>query len=322
MPIHCRKNSDILKTMKTNLEIELLRTFIAFADTGSFKQASELVFRSQPAVSMQMKRFEDLVGKQLFIKKGRDLVLTEAGLNMVSHARQLLSMHDNIVESIQEQKIDGKVRIGIPDDYAILFLPNILKHFAAIHPNVTLSIKSAGSHILSERLNKGELDIAILAARAPQNDDIILKKDPIVWVTTKDNFAYKKRPLNLALFMDDSPIDKNTLAALQGQNIHRTEPLDYKIVLESKSWAVLTIAALSGFAVATMAKSVVVPGLQILAEDEGFPNLGHIHIVMRATPDSQSLATSRLAERIMDDFRKDIPATAGADMFKLMAGNE
>jgi DNA-binding transcriptional LysR family regulator len=152
--------------MKTNLEIELLRTFVAFADTGSFKQASKLVFRSQPAVSMQMKRFEDLTGKRLFIKKGRDLVLTEAGLNMVGHARQLLAIHDDIVDGLHEQKINGKVRIGIPDDYAMLFLPNILKRFGAMHPDVTLDIKSGGSNILSSRLNKGELDIAILAVRS------------------------------------------------------------------------------------------------------------------------------------------------------------
>ena len=201
--------------MKTNLEIELLRTFIAFADTGSFKQASKLVFRSQPAVSMQMKRFEDLVGKQLFTKKGRDLVLTEAGLNMVTHARQLLQMHDSIVDALHGQKIDGRVRLGIPDDYAMLFLPNILKRFSATHPDVTLDIKSSGSNILSALLNKGELDIAILAVRAPDKDDIILRKDPIVWVTAKDDVTHTKRPLNLALFLDDSPIDKNTLAALQ-----------------------------------------------------------------------------------------------------------
>ncbi len=304
--------------MKTNLEIELLRTFIAFADTGSFKQASELVFRSQPAVSMQMKRFEDLVGKQLFTKKGRDLVLTEAGLNMVSHARQLLSMHDDIVDNIQGQKIDGKVRLGIPDDYAMLFLPNILKRFSAMHPDVTLNIKSGGSSILSERLSKGELDIAILAVRAPKEDDIVLKKDPIVWATAKDDIIHTKSPLSLALFMDDSPVDKNTLEALRKHNSHDGTSLDYRIVLESKSWAVLTIAALSGFAVATMAKSVVVPGLKVLTETDGFPNLGHIHIVMRATPDSQSIATSRLADRIMDDFRQDIPETAGADLFSLM----
>jgi len=307
--------------MKTNLEIELLRTFIAFADTGSFKQASKLVFRSQPAVSMQMKRLEDLVGKQLFTKKGRDLVLTEAGLNMVTHARQLLQMHDNIVDDLHGQKIDGKVRLGIPDDYAMLFLPNILKRFAAAHPDVALDVKSSGSNILSARLNKGELDIAILAVRAPDKDDIILRKDPIVWVTAKDDVTHTKRPLNLALFLDDSPIDKNTLAALQKNKTKDETPFDYRVVLESKSWAVLTIAALSGFAVATMAKSVVVPGLQILSEDEGFPSLGLIYIVMRATPDTQSIATSYLAQRIMDDFREDIPATAGADLFSLMDQN-
>lgn len=304
--------------MKINFEIELLRTFIAFADTGSFKRASELVFRSQPAVSMQMKRFEDLVGKQLFMKKGRDLILTEAGVNMVSYARQLLSVHDDIVDKIHGQKIDGKVCIGIPDDYAMLFLPNILKRFSATHPDIMLDIKSGGSNILSSRLNKGELDIAILAVRTPEEDDIILKRDPIVWVTAAGDVKHTKRPLNLALFMDGSPIDKNTLSTLQKHKSDDNTPLDYKIVLESKSWTVLTIAALSGFAVATMAKSVVVPGLRILSEADGFPSLGQTYIVMRATPDTQSIATSCLAQRIMDDFRDDIPATAGADLFSLM----
>jgi DNA-binding transcriptional LysR family regulator len=120
------------------------------------------------------------------------------------------------------------------------------------------------------------------------------------------------------LFLDDSPVDKNTLSALQKHHSANNAPLDYRIVLESKSWAVLTIAALSGFAIATMAKSVVVPGLRILNSQDGFPNLGHIYIVMRATPDTQSIATSYLAARIMDDFREDIPATAGADLFSLM----
>ena len=203
----------------------------------------------------------------------------------------------------------------------IIFLPNILKRFAATHPDVVLDIKSGGSSILSSRLNKGELDIAILAVRTPKEDDIILKKDPIVWATAKDNIIHTKCPLNLALFMDGSPIDKNTLSTLQKYKSNDNQPLEYKVILESKSWAVLTIAALSGFAVATMAKSVVVPGLQILSEDDGFPNLGHTYIVMRATPDSQSVATSCLAQRIMDDFRSDIPATAGADLFSLMKDN-
>ena len=304
--------------MRINLDIELLRTFVAFADTGSFKQASKLVFRSQPAVSMQMKRFEELVGRPLFTKKGRDLVLTEAGLSMVSHARQLLSMHDNIVDDLHGQDITGKVRIGIPDDYAMLFLPNILKRFATLHPDVTLEIKSEGTSNLSKDLNEGKLDIAILAAQEPQPDDIILRKDPIVWVTAQGENIHTIRPVNLALFLDDSPIDKNTLAALQKHKAAEDNPLDCRIVLESKSWPVITIAALSGFAVAIMAKSVVVSGLKILTEEDGFPNLGHIHIVMRSTPDTQSLATSRLAEQIMDDFRNDIPATTGADLFSLI----
>ncbi|WP_417624307.1 LysR substrate-binding domain-containing protein [Paremcibacter congregatus] len=304
--------------MKINLDIELLRTFVAFADTGSFKQASKLVFRSQPAVSMQMKRFEDLVGQPLFTKKGRELVLTEAGLSMVSHARQLLSMHDNIVDNLRGQAIKGKVRIGIPDDYAMLFLPNILKRFAALHPDVSLEIKSKGSSNLSQDLNEGKLDIAILAAHEPQPNDIILRKDPIVWVTAQGDTIHTRRPVDLALFLDDTPIDKNTLATLQKHKVSEENPLDCRIVLESKSWPAITIAALSGFAVSIMAQSVVVPGLRVLSEKDGFPDLGHIYIVIRSTPDTQSLATSYLAKELMDDFRNEVPVTAGAALFPLV----
>src|SRR5688572_2578929 len=109
--------------MKTNLDIELLRSLVAFADAGSFKLAAQLVYRSPSAVSMQMRRLEDLVQQPLFMKRGRDLSFTDKGLQLAIHARQLLVFHDSIVDEVQGQRIQGKVRVGMPDDYAMMLLP-------------------------------------------------------------------------------------------------------------------------------------------------------------------------------------------------------
>lgn len=300
--------------MKINLEIELLRTLVAFADCGSFKGAAQLVFRSQPAVSMQMKRLEDLAGHPLFERRGREVVFTERGMQLALHARQILASHDRVVDELLGEKIDGRVRIGIPDDYAMLFLPNVLKEFADHYPNVSLDIVANTTPVLSRRLDNADLDLAILATRTPDEKDLVLRREPIVWVTAPGHDVHTRRPLVLALFSDESPIYRATITALQEFSAAEDDSFDFRIGVKSKNWAVLTTAAASGFAVATMARCVVAPGLRILTADDGFPALGDIHVVMRGSPDSQSLATSRLSEKILSTFRDGhVPDAIGDD---------
>lgn len=296
--------------MKANLEIELLRTLVAFADCGSFKGAAQLVCRSQPAVSMQMRRLEELVGQPLFGRRGREVIFTDRGMQLALQARQILAIHDRILDEMHGEELDGRVRIGIPDDYAMLILPNILKRFSDHYPRVSLEIVANTTPILTEQLANGDLDLAILATRSPEERDVILRREPIVWVSSPRHSAHTRRPVNLALFSDESPIYRATIAALEGLAAAGDGSLEFRIGVKSKSWAVLTTAAACGFAVATMARCVVAPGLRILGADDGFPPLGHIHIVMRATPDTQSVATSRLAEKILGGFRDELGSGA------------
>lgn len=292
--------------MKINVDLDLLRTLVAFADTGSFKLASKLVFRSQPAVSMQMKKLERLVGQQLFERQGRDLVLTQLGQQMVLNARELLSTHDRMVEELRGQELQGEVRIGTPDDYAPLVLPRILHRFDEYYPSVTLNILANTTPVLEGLLHEGQLDIAILATTEPQRTDVILTKEPIVWVTSMESETYMKRPLVLALFSDESPIYRATIASLQATQADPSEtPDDYRIGVLSKSSSVLLAVASTGFAVATMARCVVPDGFRILGEPEGLPNLGDVYIVVRSTPDSQSTAATKFTERIVETFSVD-----------------
>lgn len=288
--------------MKTNLDLDLLRTLVAFADTGSFKRASKLVFRSQSAVSMQMKRLERLAGQRLFERQGRDVVLTAQGEQMVLSARKLLSAHDHMVEELRGEEIGGQVRIGMPDDYASLVLPGILHLFETDYPGVSLNILANTTPVLEERLNSGELDMAILATLSPRDTDVTLTREPIVWVTSMQHETHMRRPLNLALFSDETAIYRATINCLTGFETEYGEALEFRVAVLSKSSAVLIAVAYTGFAVATMARCVVPKGLRILGEEDGFPDPGHVHIVIRGSADSQSAATARLTQRIVDSF--------------------
>lgn len=291
--------------MKINIDLELLRTLVAFADTGSFKLASRLVFRSQPAVSMQMKKLERLAGQQLFERQGRDVVLTSLGQQMVQSARELLSTHDRLVGQLRGEEIRGEVRIGMPDDYAHLVLSHILHRFDEYYPAVTLNILTNTTPVLDGLLHDGQLDIAILATLQPQPTDIILAKEPIVWVASEESVAVARRPLVLALFSDESPVYRATMAALQSTARDHGDPVDFRVGVLSKSSSVLLAVAATGFAVATMARCVVPKGFNCFEMAEGFPRIGDVYIVVRATPDTQSSAASQLIETIVDAFAGD-----------------
>lgn len=294
--------------MKVNLDIDLLRTLVAFADAGSFKGAARLVFRSQPAVSMQMRRLEEIVGQPLFARRGRDTVFTDKGEQLAQQARQILTLHDRLVTTWRGDDAGGRVLLGLPDDYAALFLPDIFTELARSRPGASMEISVNTTPVLIEQLDNGQLDLAILATQAPKRSDVILRKEPVVWASSPDHDTHRQRPLPLAMFSDESPVYRATIAALSDSVRESEATIDFRISVKSKSWTVLAAAAKAGFAVTTMARCVVPPGLRILGPDDGFPDLGHIHIVMRGTRDTQSIATSHLAERILDAFRSNATA--------------
>src|SRR5688572_25967455 len=120
--------------MKVNLDIDLLRTLVAFADAGSFKGAARLVFRSQPAVSMQMGRLEEIVGRSVFARRGSDTLITDKGEPLAQQALQILTLHDRLVTTWRGDDAGGRVLLGLPDDYAALCLPDIFTELARSRP--------------------------------------------------------------------------------------------------------------------------------------------------------------------------------------------
>ena len=287
--------------MAPTLDIDLLRTLIAFADSGSFSKAALLVHRSQSAVSMQMKRLEDVLGRTLFARSGRDLVLTEDGLRLLTHARRLLALHEAALRDFEEAPIAGKVRIGIPDDYLLIFLPQLFQQFAERHPEVTIEVICDTSEILLKQLARGALDLAIAAVREAGEDTILLRREKILWVGSPLHLTHEKRPLPLAVFGADTPIRRAVDTALAGEA--GGSAVAHRIVLRSKSWSAVAAAVRSGFAVSAMAASVVDRSFRVLGEAEGFPEMPSFGLVMKRVPGPASEAGARLAAEILEGFR-------------------
>src|ERR687894_59649 len=141
------------------LDLDLLRTLVAIADTGSFNRAARSVFRTPSAVSMQMKKLEEQVGRPLFAKDGRSVVLTPDGEALVGYGRRILKLAEEALSRFRAPEIQGTIKLGTPDDYAVRFLPEILARFAASHPNVEVDVFCMGSRDLLYHLDDGTIDV-------------------------------------------------------------------------------------------------------------------------------------------------------------------
>ena len=125
--------------MTALLDIDQLRTFIAIAETGSFTKAAEVVNKTQSAVSMQMKRLEERIERPIFARDGRASKLTEDGARLLDYARRLVKLNVETVAAFSDAALSGRVRLGVPDDYADRYLPEIMARFSRAYPGVELT---------------------------------------------------------------------------------------------------------------------------------------------------------------------------------------
>ena len=143
------------------LESDVLRTFVAIAESGSFTRAAGQIYRSTSAVSMQIKRLEDTLGRPLFVREARQVRLTPAGETLLGYARRLLKLNEEAIAHFLQPALQGRVRFGTPADVGTRILPGLLALFARSHPGVEVDVSVARSIDMIERIDAGELDLAL-----------------------------------------------------------------------------------------------------------------------------------------------------------------
>ena len=185
--------------MTALLDVDQLRSFIAIAETGSFTKAAEVVNKTQSAVSMQMKRLEERLDRPIFARDGRASKLTEDGQRLLDYARRIIKLNVETVAAFSDAELSGRVRLGVPDDYADRYLPEIMARFSRAYPSVELSVICEPSVDLLERIDANEIDLAIVTNCESKRASETFRRERLLWVTSNRHSTHTEAPLPLAL---------------------------------------------------------------------------------------------------------------------------
>jgi len=280
--------------MSRSLDLDLLRTLVAVAETGSFSNAALRVGRSQSAVSMQIQKLESILGKELLVRGGRMVVPNRAGSDLLAYARRLLKLSDEALASLTRPEVTGTVRLGVPEDYAASLLPGSLERFGREFPRVTVELACEPTYELAEAIANNSLDIAVVTRFADQPIEV-LRKEPMVWVASPIHTVWENKPLPVALFQACAA-RTNILKALA--EAERT----YHCTYSSASLTGMVTIVQAGLAVAGLALCSVPPSLTIIGEKEGLPPLHDLEIGILRSPTGENAAVAHLYDALRRDL--------------------
>lgn len=302
--------------MTAPLDLDQLQTFIAIADTGSFTRAADAIFKTQSAVSMQMRRLEERIGKPLFERDGRTNRLTEDGERLLAYARRMIHLNSETIAAFDDTQLEGHVRIGTPDDYADRFLPEIMARFARSNPRVELSVICEPTVNLEEMIKRGTLDIALVTQRDQRSE--VVRSEPLLWVTSANHAVHEEAVLPLAV---GRPTCIWRTAAIDVLN---EKGRDHRILFTSWSATVLAASVLAGLAVSVLPECALRPGMRVLSEADGFGKLPEFGIGILRGHGKQTAIVDALAQHIvesLDNISSPSPSgLATADITQLTTG--
>lgn len=275
-----------------NLDIELLRTFVAVAEKESFAAAAQAVLRSQSAVTQQMQRLETQLGKQLFRRAGRGKELTEDGLKTLAYARRLLALNDESWEAITGSALTGEIRLGAPHDITDTVLPNLLAHFARHFPGLRIDIQIGRSPHLIRALRRGDIDMTVAAADAAGLRYLTLRTSPIVWMCAPSYRHDPSRPLPL-IVADELSFFRRI--AIEHLDLHQ---IPWKITYTSPTVVGVRAAVKAGLGVTARSVEMLSSDLRVLGEFDALPRLPDVSFRLYLA----SSNTNHLAQRLFESL--------------------
>ena len=292
------------------LELDVLKTFIAIADTGNFTTAAEAVFRTPSAVSMQIKKLEETLGTCLFKRDARSVSLTHNGEILLSYAKRMMVLNNEAVSRFISPDMNGIVRLGAPDDIGELMLPGILKHLSDTWPSLAIEVTIDSSGNLHKAIDDGRLDLALYnflgAVRANPAEKVMAEQ--LVWVGKKHGQAHLKTPLPISVW------DSGCIWRSRALDELTKSGKEFRIAYYCGSHMGQSAAIRADIAIAPLAKFLVQDDMVILGEREGLPDLGtyDIGLAVREGADAPAIAVADYVRAVLGDLQVGIPAAIAA----------
>ncbi len=250
-----------------NLDLDLLRTFVAVADLNTFAAAAAAVCRTQSAVSQQMQRLEQLVGKELFARHGRNKLLTEHGIQLLGYARKILRFNDEACMSLMFSNLQGVLTLGASDESADTILPFLLNRISSVYSKLALDVSVKRNAFMVEMLNENKVDLVVTTHRPGQFDCLTLRTSPTHWYCAAEYVLQKGEPVPLVLLDDPSPFRDMVLTALNEANI------PWRLAYVASTLPAVRAAVKAGLGVTARPVEMMSPDLRVLGKSDGLPAL-------------------------------------------------
>ncbi len=276
-----------------NFDLDLLRCFVTITETGNFTRAGERLGRTQSTISLQVKRLEEQLGRAVFARTPRSLKLTSEGERLLGPARQLLRLNDAALAQLFEPDITGRVRLGVPEDFATAHLPAVLSAFAEAHPLVELEVTCDLTLNLLEKFHAGTFDL-VLVKREPSAplEGVRIWREPLVWVA-RDQLAMAGLA-TIPLVASPEPCVYRKRASDTLDAIGRA----WRVAYTSTSLAGSLSAVNAGLGIAVLPREMVPAHLTAITEDPELPPLYDTEIALIEAP-GLSKTAHRLAQHIV-----------------------
>jgi DNA-binding transcriptional LysR family regulator len=257
-----------------SLDIRMLRSFVSVVQSGSITVTARQLGRTQPAITLQLQRLEELTNKTLFRYEGRRQLLTDDGDLVLSYARSILRLHDEMLQRLASPDVEGNVILGTPDLYAAFVLPAILNRFRKAFPKVQVELRCELSTPLVGLVRRGEIDLALVTKMEGFSGGKVVGQEQLIWMVGNNGDAHRADPVPLALLPPGNIYREHAIEKLEsiGRN--------WKIACVSASAVGLQAAAMAGMAVTVLGRSALQPGLREISASEGLPPLPSVDLLL------------------------------------------
>lgn len=257
-----------------NIDTIILQCFLAVVETGSLTKAAIRVGRTQSAISQQMTKLESMLGKQLFYR-GRDFCLTPEGELFLGYARQIFMLHRQAIDRFKEPELQGEFRFGMPEDFASVYLSDVLVEFSRTHPHIFVNVECDLTLNLYERFKKKEFDMVLLKMNRPGDisNSVDVYSEKLEWVCHPSLFLEENTAIPLVLSPQPCVYRARALKALEIANIK------WRVVFSSPSYAGTIAAVKAGLGITVLPQTMIPEQLNIL-DTLHLPTLDDTHICL------------------------------------------
>ncbi|MGR3839550.1 MAG: LysR family transcriptional regulator [Cognatishimia sp.] len=276
-----------------NLDITTLRSFVAVADLGGVTKAAGFLHLTQSAVSMQLKRLEEMMGIDFLDRSGRGIALTPAGEQLLGYARRMVALNDEIVRRLADEEFEGEITIGVPHDIIYPAIPAVLKQLRSTYPRIKVNMVASNTNELLPKYQKGEFDLILTTE--PTRGGEQLCELPLVWIGAPGGATWRRRPLRVAggRFCSFRP---RMLNALQEAGI------EWESAVDTESDRTVEVTVSADMAVCVMISGTEPPHLEVVDHGGALPDVGTQFINIYGAEPSKGEVINALADLLRQGF--------------------